>query len=195
MERSLHETGLSSSHLMLQKDKFKTHSILSNLQSTIWHGEANAWHHHETEMVCNSHINAEIKQFWACDRLTLISSKTALLWTCVDGILHFLDIDRSVLVWITENFSIHLNPLIYTGTFFSIKYLSRKEMHSASTMSPAQQYQTSPHLFFPAPSSGLSVPHSAPGSSYSAYTSPGSKTSFPGSGHFLSETVPLLPLR
>lgn len=63
MERSLHETSLSSSHLMLQKDKFKTHSILSNLQSMVRHGEAIALLHHETEMVCNSHINAEIKQF------------------------------------------------------------------------------------------------------------------------------------
>ena len=59
-------------------------------------------------------------------------------------------------------------------------------MHSG-TMSPAQQYQTSPHsLFFPAPSH-------APAYS-AAYSSAATKTTFPGS-HFLNDLSPVPPLR
>lgn len=73
-------------------------------------------------------------------------------------------------------------------------------MHSGA-MSPAQQYQTSPHsLFFPSPpGASLSLPHSShshsasnQNSSYNSFNS-NAKAGFP-SNHFLSDG-PVVPIR
>ena len=73
-------------------------------------------------------------------------------------------------------------------------------MHGGA-MSPAQQYQTSPHsLFFPSPTVGLGLPHSSnnhlasnQNSSYGSFNS-SSKAGFPNN-NFLSDVSHIHPHR